>query len=180
MPGEKAARPAPRRKVSAVRALVWVTTSLWLAGCSDPLDELRGEIEKAKARPGGRIEPLPEVRPYVSVAYTMAEERSPFVPGGNPEGTGGLRPDSDRPREYLEQFPLDTLRMVGTLKLGGTQYGLVQTKDGLIHRVVAGNHLGQNDGRIETIGDAQIELVEIVPDGLGGYVERQAALALSE
>ncbi|MGA0072739.1 MAG: pilus assembly protein PilP [Steroidobacteraceae bacterium] len=163
-----------------VNALLWVSLSLALSGCSDPLDELRGEIEKAKARPGGRIEPLPEAKPYVSVAYTMAEERSPFVPGGNLEGAGGLRPDSDRPREYLEQFPLDTLRMVGTLNLGEIQYGLVQTKDGLIHRVVAGNHLGQNDGRIETIGEAQIELVEIVPDGLGGYVERQAALALSD
>lgn len=170
----------PGRMTALMHTFVWVSASLVLSGCSDPLDELRGEIEKAKARPGGRIEPLPEVKPYVSVAYTMAEERSPFVPGTNLEGAGGLRPDSDRPREYLEQFPLDTLRMVGTMNLGGTQYGLVQTKDGLIHRVVAGNHLGQNDGRIESIAEAEIALLEIVPDGLGGYVERQAALALSE
>ncbi len=169
-----------RHSTAVTHALVWVSASLLLSGCADPLDELRGEIEKAKARPGGRIEPLPEVKPYVSVAYTMAEARSPFVPGSDLERAGGLRPDSDRPREYLEQFSLDTLRMVGTLKLGGSQFGLVQTKDGLIHRVVVGNHLGQNDGRIETVGEAEIALVEIVPDGLGGYVERQAALALSE
>lgn len=163
----------------AARMVALVALPVLLAGCSDPLADLRGEIEKAKARPGGRIEPLPEVRPYISVQYTMSEERSPFTPGTDLAGAGGLRPDSDRPREYLEQFPLDTLSMVGTLTLGGVQYGLVRTQDGLIHRVVNGNHLGQNDGRIETIKEAGIEIVEIVPDGLGGYVERQAGLALS-
>lgn len=170
-----------KRKVLPLRSiLLWAAVPIFLAACADPLADLRVEIEKAKARPGGRIEPLPEVRPYVSVEYTMSEQRSPFVAGSNLEVGGGLRPDSDRPREYLEQFPLDTLRMVGTLKLGGVQYGLVQTKDGLIHKVVTGNHIGQNDGRIETIDEANIGLVEIVPDGLGGYVERQAALALSD
>jgi type IV pilus assembly protein PilP len=70
--------------------------------------------------------------------------------------------------------------MVGTLKLGGANFGLVQTKDGLIHRVLPGNHLGQNDGRITSVTDARIAVVEIVPDGLGGYLERPAALALSD
>lgn len=165
---------------SFARSLLWVVMPLLVTACSDPLADLRGEIERAKARPGGRIEPLPEVRPYVSVEYTMADERSPFTPGTDLEGAGGLRPDSDRPREYLEQFPLDTLSMVGTLTLGGVQYGLVRTNDGLIHRVVVGNHLGQNDGRVESINEANIGVVEIVPDGLGGYVERQAGLALSD
>lgn len=167
------------RSRSFARCLLWSVVPVLVSACSDPLADLRGEIERAKARPGGRIEPLPEVKPYVSVNYTMAEERSPFTPGANPEGTGGLRPDSDRPREYLEQFPLDTLGMVGTLTLGGIKYGLVRTRDGLIHRVVTGNHLGQNDGRVESINEASIAIVEIVPDGLGGYVERQAGLALS-
>jgi type IV pilus assembly protein PilP len=85
-----------------------------------------------------------------------------------------------RPREYLEQFPLDTLKMVGTLRLRGGNYGLVQTKDGLIHRVLPGNHLGQNDGRVMGVTDAKITLIEIVPDGLGGYLERPAALALAD
>jgi type IV pilus assembly protein PilP len=85
-----------------------------------------------------------------------------------------------RPREYLEQFPLDTLKMVGTLRLGGANYGLLQTRDGMIHRVLPGNHVGQNDGRVMAIGDGRITVVEIVPDGLGGYLERPAALALSD
>lgn len=91
-----------------------------------------------------------------------------------------MRPDSNRPREALEAFPLDTLRMVGTLDQGGQSWGLVRANDGTIHRVQPGNYLGQNHGRIANITEYEIELVEIVPDGLGGWIERQASLALSE
>ena len=107
--------------------------------------------------------------------------RSPFQPGspGGPAGAG-VRPDQKRNREFLEQFSLDTLKMVGTLKLGGSYYGLVQTKDNLVHRVVVGNYIGQADGRISDITPSKITLVEIVPDGLGGYIERPAALGLTE
>ena len=91
-----------------------------------------------------------------------------------------MRPDSKRNREFLEQFSLDTLRMVGTLKLGGQNFGLVKTKDGLVHRVLPGNHLGQSEGKIVSIEPSKISLVEIVPDGLGGYMERPASLALNE
>jgi type IV pilus assembly protein PilP len=154
--------------------------ALLLGGCSGDLDELRAEIEKAKQRPGGRIQPLPEVKPYVSYEYAMMDRRSPFLQSLAGENPGGPRPDVQRAREYLEQFPLDTLKMVGTLRLGSAYYGLLQTRDGLIHRVLPGNHVGQNDGRVMTIGDARISVTEIVPDGLGGYLERPAALALSD
>lgn len=154
--------------------------ALMLSGCGADLGELRAKIEQAKQRPGGRIEPLPEVVPYESYNYSMADQRSPFLQSVAGEQATGPRPDVKRSREYLEQFPLDTLKMVGTLELSGSRYGLVQTKDGLIHRVVPGNHLGQNDGRITSVNDARIALVEIVPDGLGGYLERPAALALSD
>jgi type IV pilus assembly protein PilP len=157
-----------------------IATVLLLAGCGDGLDDLRGEIAKAKQRPGGRIAPLPEVLPYESYAYSKGSERSPFLQSLAGESGAGPRPDVSRPREYLEQYPLDTMKMVGTLRLGGASYGLVQTKDGLIHRVVPGNHLGQNDGRITSVNDARIALVEIVPDGMGGYIERQASLAVSD
>jgi type IV pilus assembly protein PilP len=153
---------------------------LLLGGCSGDTDELMAEIEKAKQRPGGHIQPLPEVKPYVSHEYEMADRRSPFLQSLAGENPGGPRPDVQRAREYLEQFPLDTLRMVGTLRLGNSYYGLLQTRDGLIHRVLPGNHVGQNDGRVMTISDARISVVEIVPDGLGGYLERPAALALSD
>jgi type IV pilus assembly protein PilP len=153
-----------------------------VAGCSDDTDQLRAQIAEIKSRPGGRIEPLPEVKPYETFAYPSADQRSPFEPGvsASVAGPNSIRPDVSRPREFLEQFSLDTLRMVGTLKLHGRTYGLIQTKDGLVHRVLPGNHLGQADGRITTIEEGKIALIEIVPDGMGGFIERPAALALSE
>ncbi len=157
-----------------------IAGTLALAGCADGLDDLREEIAKAKQRPGGRIQPLPEVRPYVSHEYQMADRRSPVLQSLAGENPMGPRPDVQRPREYLEQYSLDTLKMVGTLRLGAGNYGLVQTRDGMIHRVLPGNHMGQNDGRVMSVSDARITVIEIVPDGLGGYLERPAALALAD
>jgi type IV pilus assembly protein PilP len=79
----------------------------------------------------------------------------------------------------LENYPLDTLKLVGTLRQSGRTYGLLQTKDGLVHRVLPGNHVGQNDGRITTISDSRISVVELVPNGTGGYVERPASIQLA-
>lgn len=169
-----------QERMRTILTIAGLAGTLALGGCSDGLGDLRAEIEKAKQRPGGRIQPLPEVRPYISHEYEMADRRSPFLQSLAGENPTGPRPDVQRPREYLEQFPLDTLKMVGTLRLGGGHYGLVQTRDGLIHRVLAGNHIGQNDGRVMTVGDARITVIEIIPDGLGGYLERPAALALAD
>jgi type IV pilus assembly protein PilP len=167
---------------TVLRTVVAVAVLATAAGCSDDTDELRAKIAEIKARPGGRIDPLPEVKPYETFAYPASDERSPFEPGMPASATGpnAIRPDSSRPREFLEQFSLDTLRMVGTLKLQGRIFGLVQTKDGLVHRVLPGNHLGQSDGRITAIEEGKISLIEIVPDGMGGFVERPAALGLSD
>jgi type IV pilus assembly protein PilP len=155
--------------------------SLGLGACSSADDELTRFIEDTRKQPGGHVDPLPEVKPYETFAYVPGERRSPFLPGGTGGSSAqGLRPDSKRNREFLEQFSLDTLKMVGTLKLGGHMYGLVQTKDGLVHRVSPGNYLGQADGKITDITAAKIALTEIVPDGLGGYMERPAALGLNE
>jgi len=157
-----------------------------LGACGNDMDDLDQYINEVKARPGGRIEPLPEITPYEVFTYTADEQglRSPFVPDSplvnDGPGDGSTRPDPKRSREFLEGFPLDTLRMVGTLVLGNTTYGLIQTSDGLIHRVVPGNYMGQNDGRIVAINDSAIELVEIISDGIGGYLERDAAVSLAD
>lgn len=152
-----------------------------LAGCSSRDADLDNFIQTTRNEGGGRVEPLPEVKPYESFAYADAELRSPFMPGGSgASSASNVRPEAGRSREFLEQYSLDTLKMVGTLKLGGNNYGLVQARDGRVHRVVVGNHLGQNDGKIVGIESSKISLIEIVPDGLGGYVERPAALALNE
>ena len=153
-----------------------------LTACSSADNDLARFIEDTRKEPGGRVEPLPEIKPYETFVYTAADMRSPFLPSspGSGAGYGGVRPDSKRNREFLEQFSLDTLKMVGTLRLGGQMFGLVQTKDGLVHRVSTGNHLGQAEGKITDITPAKITLIEIVPDSLGGYMERPAALALNE
>ena len=167
-------------------ALILAATTIGLAACGGDMDELDQYINEVKSRPGGRIEPLPEITPYEVFTYVADAEgvRSPFVPDTPQVATtgagGGIRPDTQRSREFLEGFPLDTLNMVGTLYIGDTMYGLVQTSDGLIHRVVPGNYLGQNDGRINDINESEITLVEIISDGIGGYIERDAAISLSD
>jgi type IV pilus assembly protein PilP len=167
-------------------ALILGVAMVGLTACGGDMDDLDQYINEVKSRPGGRIEPLPEVKPYEGFTYVADAEgvRSPFVPD-TPQvaaagPSGGVGPDPDRSPEFLEGFPLDTLSMVGTLYIGETMYGLVQTSDGLIHRVVPGNYLGQNDGRISNINESEIELVEIISDGIGGYIERDAAISLSD
>lgn len=162
-----------------------VVAGLGLTACSGDMDDLDRYINDVKARPGGRIDPLPEITPYEVFTYVADTEglRSPFVPD-SPQAaagpSGGARPDLQRSREFLEQFPLDTLNMVGTLAIGNATYGLVQTRDGLIHRVTPGNYVGQNDGRITAVTESEIQVVEIISDGIGGYLERDAAIGLSD
>jgi type IV pilus assembly protein PilP len=161
--------------------LLALAAATLLAGCGGGVDELQGKLNELMKRPGGRIDPLPELRPYESFNYDPTNLRSPFQPSAPAvtPGLNALRPDAHRNREFLEAFSLDTLRMVGTLKQGAHTFGLVQTKDGLVHRVLAGNYIGQNDGKVVAISDSRINVLEIVPDGLGGYTERPASLALT-
>lgn len=163
--------------------LIVVLAMSALSACSADMDELDAYINEIKSKPGGRIEPLPEITPYETFTYTADVEqlRSPFQPD-TPQAAGpasGVTIAEDRLPEFLEQFPLDTLRMVGTLELGENEFGLVQTNDGLIHRVIPGNYVGQNHGRIVQISESEISLIEIISDGIGGYIERDAALGLS-
>ncbi len=172
---------------SKIRSIVLLAlAAIGLTACSGDDDDLDKYINAVKARPGGLIEPLPEIAPYEVFTYIADAEgmRSPFIPD-SPQAiagsvAGGVRKIEDRSREFLENFPLDTLRMVGTLDISKTMYGLIQTSDGLIHRVIPGNYMGQNDGRITDISEAKIGLTEIISDGIGGYIERDAAIGLSD
>lgn len=169
-------RHAPPLRLAALAPLLLGM----LLGCTGRDSDLQHFIDETRHAPGGHIQPLPEIKPYEAFTYTDQNLRSPFVPGGSGNALTGVRPDNHRSREYLEQYSLDTLKMVGTLNLAGNHYGLVQTKDGRVHRVVIGEHLGQNDGKITDITPSKIALTEVIPDGLGGYIERPAALALNE
>ena len=176
--------------MAAQRTIIWrllavSALAIALGACSADMDDLRTYVDEVKARPGGIIAPLPQVVPAPSFTYEADERRSPFIPetpqarvANDPDAIQG--PDPKRPREFLEQFPLDTLRMVGTLDARGDSFGLVQTSDGLIYRVTIGHHLGQNYGRVTSISDSEIALVEIISDGIGGYLERPAGIGLSD
>lgn len=150
------------------------------AGCSSKDSDLESFIAQTRQEQPGGVEPLPEIKGYESFAYSAQNMRSPFMPGGSGGASQSVRPNSSRAREHLEQFPLDTLQMKGTLNIGGRTYALVRTRDGVVHRVLPGNHIGQNEGRITSIEPSRISLIEIVPDGLGGFMERPATLDLAE
>jgi type IV pilus assembly protein PilP len=151
-----------------------------MTACSGGQSDLEQWIAATKKKPGGRVQPLPEVKPYETFVYSAGGMRSPFQPLGPSVATTALRPSVRRNREFLEGFSLDTLKMVGTFKVGNNFYGLVQSKDGLVSKIKPGNYLGQNDGKVTEITGSKINLVEIIPDGLGGYIERPASLALSD
>ncbi len=164
---------------------------LLLNACGEGLGDLKSFVKQVRAKPPGRIEPIPEFTPYQNFEYTFGDLRDPFklvdfrrpeeVPEEVAELGSGIRPDIDRVREPLEDFPLDTLRLKGTIDdKDGIKWGLIFAPDNTIHRVLEGNYMGQNHGRIISVSDQNIELTEIVPDGLGNYIERSSAVALIE
>jgi type IV pilus assembly protein PilP len=160
-----------------------------LLACSDnPSADLEEYVKTVKSQQKSSIEPLPEFQPYESFAYQAVDLRDPFTEPtfshtravSNVPSNNGIKPDFDRPTEPLEEFPLDSLRMVGTLEQHNDQWALINDTDGTIHRVQPGNYAGQNHGKITRITDFEIELTEIVPDGIGGWIERQSSIAISE
>lgn len=158
-----------------------------LAGCvSRDMSDLERYVNEVKSRKQGEIEPLPEIKQIETFAYREDNRRNPFQPTEQErteeqeQQLNGLAPDPNRRKEELEAYALDSLRMVGTLKRDETTWALVRTKDKTIYRVKAGNYMGHNHGQITRIAENDIELTEIIPNGQGGYRERQASLALKE
>ncbi len=159
-----------------------------LGGCAESRSELDAYIADVKQRPGKPLPPLPVMKTFETFVYTAHEMRDPFtkVAANNDEAVteavagSGPRPDANRRKEELEGFPLDALDMVGTIGGGPEIFGLVKDPSGVVHRIRPSNYLGQNHGRITGIYEDRIELVELFPNGLGGYEERQSAIALDE
>ncbi|MEW4983793.1 MAG: pilus assembly protein PilP [Cycloclasticus sp.] len=158
-----------------------------MSGCvSEEFNDLKAYISQIKARPATPIEPMPMIKSYESFDYLAEGLRNPFERLDEPQAiedmvdAEGPGPDLDREKEELEAYPLDTLRMVGTLSKNGELWGLVKASDGVIHRVQAGNYLGQNFGRIVGVQDQQIDLGEWVATTAGKWREREASLALVE
>ena len=173
-----------RRRVLTL-ALMGLVCSVTLAACgSAKLAELEAYRDRIKARPAGAIEPLPAFRPPTTFLYEPQDRRDPFVMDRESEEVAvrrqpsGLAPDPSRRKEELEQYPLDALRMVGTLRQDDAMWALLKTKDGRLHRVGVGNYLGKNNGQITLISEDEVQLTEIVPDGAGDWRERQSSIAL--
>lgn len=175
-----------------LRLLGVATASLLVVGCADQrMDDLESYANSVLARKGTKIQELPPLEPYEVYTYLSAGERDPFEPFYKPDNTpvddldavaggDGLRPDTGRNREDLEQFALDSLRMMGTLELNDGLWGIVRSPDGTIHRVQLGNYMGRNHGKVVAIAEDRIELNEIIPNGQNGWQERSAALGLFE
>ncbi len=170
-------------------ALTLCVLAISLTACSsNNTEDLRTYVEDVKSHQQARVDPLPEFAPYETHLYQASGDRDPFTPpvASTPRSqvaqtvSNGISPDFNRAREPLEAEPLDSLRMVGTLERNGNSWALVRMSDSTIHRVKPGNYLGENHGKIVQVTESEVEVTEIVPDGLGGWMERQAALALSE
>ena len=169
--------------MSMVRLLLVLAAAGSLAACSPGRADLEAYVAEVKSRPGPPLEPLPVMQQFETFEYTAHDLRDPFsLPKQAEETTAsqGPRPDPDRRKEYLESFPLDGLDMVGTLGAGDEQVALVVDPESVVHRIVVGNFLGQNEGRVTGISETQIDLTELVADGAGGWLERQATLALDD
>lgn len=163
--------------------------TLILTACSDGgTGDLRRFVDEAKQRPG-KVEPLPQFASVETYTYSAFNLRDPFGSGVESEvrtasaqarSANGVAPDVSRRKEVLESYPLDSLLMLGTLKYQDTTWGLVKAPDGIVHRVRTGHHMGQNYGKVKAVQAQRLTLTEIVPDGLGGWEEREAYLAMNE
>lgn len=151
---------------------------LWLGGCSEPEQEITQYIAEIKKRPALPVEPLPEFTVPPSAIYQAHQLRDPFLPDKQPK-VNRLQPDRDRPMEPLEAYPLDSLKMVGTLEQKDGKWALIATPDGTVQRVGLDQHLGQNHGRVVAIYGDSIELMEWIQEQ-GEWIERPVRLVLGE
>ena len=163
--------------------VIAILACLGLASCGgEQHSDLRQFVKDSDNLPHSLIPPLPDVKPYEPFAYDAYDLVDPFKPRKieppKKTASGGLQPDLARRREPLEAYPIENLRMVGTLQQGKTNYALVKSPDNNLFRVKPGNYLGQNFGLITAISESTIKLKEIVQDSTGDWAERESTLML--
>jgi type IV pilus assembly protein PilP len=161
------------------KALLLVGAVLALAGCTRGMSDLRDWVGQEKAKRGAPIPALPVIKTFETFTYSDQDKRDPFSPSADElNQNSGPRPDEGRARQPLEAYSLDSLRMVGTIGNGATMEALIKDPTGVIHRVHANEYMGQNYGRITAISGDRVDLVELVSNGNGGWMERPASIAL--
>ena len=165
-----------------------VALALLLVACSgEEFGDLKAELKEKTKDMRGKIDPLPVVKPYEPVPYKAFDQLDPFstakielvTKSAGAGGGGGLKPDLNRPKEPLEAYPLESLKMVGVLQQRKASFALVKADTGL-YRVGVGNYMGQNFGLITAITDSQIQLRELIQDAVGDWTERQSTMQLQE
>ncbi|MFZ5593016.1 MAG: pilus assembly protein PilP [Pseudomonadota bacterium] len=170
----------------AGRALLLIMACLLLSACSsDHVEDLRQYVNDTKARNKGKIDPMPQIAAFVPYPYDAEGRRDPFSPTTaksiqSPGTVNTSQIDSNRAREPLEAFPLDALKMVGTLQRGGERWAIIKATDGNVYWAKQGNHLGQSNGKITTVSETKVELIEIISDGIGGWQENPVSLVMAE
>ena len=173
------------KNITRVAAILLLATLL--SACSESMDDLDKYVATVKERPATPIPPIPPVKTYTPYEYNALAGRDPFKASLN-EGSddqrtadkGGPRPDFDRPKEYLERYELDTMSMVGTFRKEEFYWALIRDPEGVVHRVPQGEYLGRNHGRVVRISDTEVDMSELIPDGAGGWLVREASIALGE
>lgn len=166
-----------------MKRLIVITAVAGLAGCTGAgMDDLRTFVAETGKDMQGKIEPLPEVKPYEPFTYEAFDLPDPFKPRKLTvvAGGGGPQPDMARPREPLESFSLETLKMVGKVSRKGKVHAVIRTPDNTVYHVGKGNYVGQNFGLITQIGEADVTLREIIQDSAGDWSERISTLVLQE
>lgn len=165
-----------------------LTATLALSGCEDDSNqEVKQWMDEVRQQTRVNVPKLSEPKKFLPFSYAAQDSVDPYNPSkleialakAKANSNSALKPDMERRREPLESYPLDTLRMVGTLQKPGINYALVQADKTVFHLKV-GNYIGQNFGMITNITDTEVELKEIVQDASGEWVERQAKLELQE
>lgn len=151
-----------------------------LTACAGGNSDLNKWTAEVKARPAPSLDPLPVMQQFETFEYAAQNLRDPFSEEFNGVNSSGPRPDPGRRKQTLEQFPLDSLDMVGTLGRGAGIVGLVLAPDKVTYRVNPGVYMGQSDGRVTAVYEDRIEMIELVPDGAGGWLERPATIALED
>jgi type IV pilus assembly protein PilP len=171
-----------------VKKLLAISLLLSLAACGgDNIDDLRDYVAEVKAKPGKKIDPIPTYPPYQSYTYQVMTMRPPFsIPvkvkpiSQEQMAASDVKPDDNRAKEFLEGFQLETLAMVGTLSIKGVMTALIADSSGAVHPVAAGNYVGKSHGRVVEVYDNQIDVVEIISNGAGSWVERPRVIKLRE
>jgi type IV pilus assembly protein PilP len=159
--------------------------ALCLASCSSgEFQDLKEFVDQSSQGMRGRVEPLPQVKAYEPMDYAANDLPDPFQPRkiepDRTASTGGPAPDRTRNPEALEAYPLESLKMVGTLEKAKQRWALVKTPDSNLYKVKNGNYMGQNFGVIAMITDTSVTLKELIQDTNGSWSERTSTLQLQD